>query len=918
MSIDEKEFAVPFFHENGFRRKQCVACKSYFWTQQPDRRTCGDQPCEPYSFIGKPPTRGRYSVPEIRRTFIDFFDKNGHTPIKPYPVVARWRDDVYLVGASIYDFQPFVTEGTILPPANPLVVSQPCLRFTDIDNVGPTMGRHLLIFEMGGAHAFNYPDKQLYWKNETIQYHHRLLTESLGVKSERVTYKEHFWSGGGNAGPDVEACVNGLEISTLVFMQYKVVNGEMQPLPIKTVDTGYGIERWAWLSQGTANGFEPVYGDVYAKVLRLANVRADNDLLARVLNFSGYMDVEKTGDRVEARKTVAKHVGMDWQKLDSALTPIEAAYAVLDHTKAIAFLLAEGVVPSNVQEGYLTRLLIRRTCRMLRLLGIEDKLTDIVNLQIEEWGPDFPHLKRMRNEIAEALKVEQSKYQRTLERGNELVRKIAADLRSQGKQEVPLETLIELYDSHGLVPEIVRDVAEKEHLRVNAPGNFLGQVAKRHMTASKLEEPYLVKKLKETVSGIAPTDLLYYKDAYAREFESEVVKVVDGKYVVLRATAFYAEGGGQPPDIGAIETKDGVAKVVDVQKVGNVVIHEIEGKPPSAGERVKGKIDWDRRSSLMRHHTATHILLGAARRVLGEHAWQAGAQKGVESSRVDVSHYDRITDEQVREIERLATEVVLANIPIESMWLPRERAEQLYGFGLYQGGVVPGREIRVVKIGDWDVEADGGTHCRSTGEMGLIKVLKTERVQDGVERIIFAAGTQALRALQERESLLVNTAEIVNAPVEKTADYVRALIEEKAMLERRLREAIARLAATDAKALMDSAVNVGPVKLVTARRTEGDEKELIALSQQVTETELSAVFVGVLALKSARLIIAAGTLAQQSGVHAGKVARELAKYIGGGGGGESYFGQAGGPNVAGVDELIREAPKIIERIIRKG
>ena len=221
MEISEKEFAVPFFKENGFIRKQCESCKSHFWTQRRDERYCGDSPCVQYSFIGKSPARRSYSVHEMRELFLSFFEKNGHKRIKPYPIVARWRDDVFLVGASIYDFQPYVTEGMVPPPANPLVVSQPSIRFTDIDNVGPTLGRHDLIFEMGGAHAFNYPDREVYWMDQTIRYHHQLATEEFGLKSESILYKEHFWSGGGNAGPDLECLCEGLEISTLVFMQYK-------------------------------------------------------------------------------------------------------------------------------------------------------------------------------------------------------------------------------------------------------------------------------------------------------------------------------------------------------------------------------------------------------------------------------------------------------------------------------------------------------------------------------------------------------------------------------------------------------------------------------------------------------------------------------------------------------------------------
>jgi alanyl-tRNA synthetase len=920
MEISEKEFAVPFFKENGFVRKQCECCKSYFWTQIPDQNLCGDSPCVQYSFIGKSPAKRPYSIHDMRELFLSFFEKNGHARVKPYPVVARWRDDVFLVGASIYDFQPYVTDGTIPPPANPLVVSQPSIRFTDIDNVGPTLGRHDLIFEMGGAHAFNYPDKEVYWMDQTIRYHHQLATEEFGLKSESMTYKEHFWSGGGNAGPDVECLTAGLEISTLVFMQYKVQGEQLVRLPIRTVDTGYGIERWAWLSQGKASAFQVIYGSVLDKIFNLASVRFDESLVARVVPFSSYMNIERGESRVDARKKVAENLGMDWKELEKTLLPIESAMAVADHTKAIAFLLSEGVVPSNVEEGYLTRLLIRRAFRMLRQLGIEDKMPDILDAQIQYWGDDFPQLKDMKHEIAEAIKSEESKYRRTLDRGSDLVKKITSELKVKGQREVPSETLVELYDSHGLVPDIVREIAEPLGVGVNPPDKFFGMVAQKHLSgkrASEEVEPDVASSLKDKVANLPDTVPLYYKEPFQKEFQGKVLAVVNDKFVILDQTCFYPEGGGQPGDIGTLETGSGLLKVVDAQKIGRVVVHEIEGTPPRAGETVKGTIEWDRRVSLMRHHTGTHLILGAARRVLGQHAWQAGAQKGVESSRIDVSHYERITDEQTKEIERLATEVALQDIPVEAQWLPREKAEKAYGYRLYQGGAVPGREIRVIKIGDWEVEACGGTHCTRTGQIGAIKILHTERIQDGVERIIFAAGTQALRAFQEQERMLHHISTVVEAPVEKVDQYVQTLVDEKAKLAKRLEQLAKEWAEREAEKLLLSSKSVGRVKLCRAKYDRGEENEIVSLNNMIVEQEPNAVTVLLLVKDSARVFVGAGKEAISHGVHAGKLASKLAALLGGGGGGKDYFGQGGGTKLSAADEVVGNSESALKAMLAK-
>lgn len=319
----------------------------------------------------------------------------------------------------------------------------------------------------------------------------------------------------------------------------------------------------------------------------------------------------------------------------------------------------------------------------------------------------------------------------------------------------------------------------------------------------------------------------------------------------------------------------------------------------------------------MRHHTGTHLVLGAARRVLGQHAWQAGAQKGVDSSRIDISHYERITDEQVREIERLATEVALQDIPVDSEWLPREKAEQAYGYKLYQGGVVPGRELRIIKIDDWDVEACGGTHCTRTGQIGTIKILHTERIQDGVERIIFAAGTQALRAFQDQEKKLKGISSTVEAPVEKVDQYVQALVEEKTKLAKRLEELSQEWAQQEAAKLLHSSKTVGRVKLCLAKYTQGEENEIVSLNNRIIEQEPSAVTVLLLVKNSARVFVGAGKEAISQGVNAGKLATKLAAILGGGGGGKDYFGQGGGTKLTAVDDAVKNSESALKAMLTK-
>jgi len=918
----ESEYHVPFFDELGYVRKRCPICGEYFWTQNPDQKTCEEstsEGCAPLTFINNSPTRRRYSFQEMREAFLSFFEKRGHARIKPYPVVARWRDDLYFTSASIVDFQPYVTNGITPPPANPLVISQPCIRFVDVDNVGPTFGRHLTIFEMGGHHAFNYPDKEVYWKDQTVRYHHEFVTKELGVKSEEVVYKEDVWSGGGNAGPDLETVVRGLELATLVFMKFKVVDGEFVELPIRTVDTGYGIERYTWLSQGSLSCFHAVYGPILDKVLKMAGIsRVDNKLLAKVAEVSGAMILKKIVDRTEVRRKVAERVGISVDELNKTLIPVENAFAVVDHTKCLAFMLAEGIVPSNVREGYLTRLMLRRTYRLLRMLAIEEKLLDIIDLQIASWSRDFPRLKEMRDNILEILKVEQDKFKETLKRGRLLVKRITQDLKAKGLSTIPKETLIELYDSHGLPPEVVEETAEVEGFQVKAPENFYAEVAERHVQAPPPQEVEKIEGLEALVSDLPETRMLYYEDAYLREFEAKVLRVLDDKYVVLEKTAFYPEGGGQPADHGYLEFDKTRSEVVDIQKIGNVIVHVIKGSAPKEGDKVVGALNWERRNSLMKHHTATHLLVGAARRVLGEHVWQAGAQKDVESSRLDISHFRRLNLDEIHEIERLANQAVARNIPVETAWMPREEAEKRYGFRLYQGGVVPGREIRVVKSGDWEVEACGGTHLKNTGEIGFIKIIHTERIQDGVERIEFSAGLPALKAVQKNEKSLWKISELLNAPIEKLEEATERLVEEWKEARRERERLIEQFAVSGRELELRVAKPIDGIKFVKQEFEQPDVDLMIKTASELVKRnpEMVVVFHGA-NRKTARIVVMAGKKAVNRGINSSEIAGAVASLLGGGGSGRFDFAQGGGTLVKKIPDALMKAEEIIRKQLKK-
>jgi alanyl-tRNA synthetase len=772
---------------------------------------------------------------------------------------------------------------------------------------------------MGGHHAFNYPDREVYWKDQTVRYHHEFVTEELGVESEEIIYKEDVWSGGGNAGPDLETVIRGLEVATLVFMKFKVVDGEFVELPIRTVDTGYGIDsRYTWLSQGSVSCFHSMYDPILDEVMRTAGIgKVDSGILARVAELSGLMSLEKAADRRAARAKVAEQIGMTVDELNKTLLPVENVFAVVDHTKCLAFMLAEGVVPSNVGEGYLTRLMLRRTLRLLRSLEIQEKLLDIISMQIDFWSQDFPYLKKMQEETLEILAVEQDKFEKTIIRGKSLVKRMGRELKKKGISTIPTESLIELYDSHGLPPEIVQETTEKEGLQVRVPENFYSMVAERHEQPPPSKEAEKTEALESKVSDLPETRMLYYEDPYLTHFEAKVVRVLDGKKVVLDKTAFYPEGGGQPADKGFLKFDGVQSEIVDVQKARKVILHTVEGQVPKQGSTVKGIIDWERRSSLMKHHTATHLIMGAARRILGEHVWQSGSQKGVDKTRLDVSHFRRLTPDETHEIERLANNAVMQNIPIEANWMPRGEAERLYGFRLYQGGAVPGKEIRVVKTGDWEVEACGGTHLKNTGEIGFIKIVHTERIQDGVERIAFSAGLPALETVQQRERLLWKVSDVLNAPLEKLEKTAERLVREWKEVRHEKERLMEEIADLTAKEFMATTKKIDTLKVVTRKVGEVDVDRLIKIASELVEKEGNMVVALCGMNKTVKLVVMAGKEAVEQGIDAGEIAREAASVLGGGGSGRPDFAQGGGTLVEKASDALQKVEETITKQLKK-
>ncbi len=776
--MDDAEYDLPFFHQQGFHRRTCVVCGHAFWTLG-DHDRCQEAPCREYGFIGSPIFARPYSLHDMRETFLGFFEGRGHTRIRRYPTVARWRNDVFFTQASIYDFQPWVTSGAIPPPANPLTISQPVVRFIDLEEVGRS-GRHFTLFEMMAHHAFNRPDHEVYFKNRTTELCHELYVEQLGTDPRSLTYKEEVWEGGGNLGPSLSVGAAGLEVATLVFMEYVRDGERLKPMPLTVVDTGYGLERMVWASHGTKTAYEPVFGEQYE----------------------------------ELRRT---------------FPPREAAI-LIDHARALNFLLTDGVVPSNSKEGYFARLLLRRSLRILSRAPEGPDVHAIFERAGREIARDFPEVGAHRDDLRRVIEAEVERYRESIERARQTIRRAEERARGAGDH-ITSDQLLEWYDSLGVPPDLaVEELKEPPPI----PPDFYALVAARHENeapANDYAEPR--QGLPDVPAGVPATEALYYADPYTVSFEAHVVWT-DGPFVVLDRTHFYPTGGGQVHDVGHL----GDLAVVDVERHGPYILHRLERPAPfHAGDRVHGRIDAVRRTQLMQHHTATHLMNGTLREVLGPHVWQAGAYKGPEFARIDVTHFRPLSPEELRTINRRVNQLVREDRPVKSYFEPRTEAERRFGFTLYQGGAVPGKDLRIVEIQGFDVEACGGTHCTHTSEVGAIDILEVERIQDGIVRVTYAAGERALEIREQHELILREESKRLGVPVTdlaKGVDRLLAEVESSRKADReRDRSRIERAASELLKS--DRVERVGPITLIAAQPENYERSELMNLSRILSQ-----------------------------------------------------------------------------------
>jgi alanyl-tRNA synthetase len=888
-SADYKRYyLVDLFRREGFVRKKCENCGKYFWTLNTERTRCDDQPCSPYSFIGNPPASRPFDYIETWKRIERFFSRNGHTIVPRYPVVSRWRPDLYFTVASIIDFQRIQGGKVVFElPANPLVVPQMCLRFNDVPTVGVN-GKHGTSFVMVGQTAL--ANREGYWKDRTIDLDFELLTRVFGIAKEEITFDEDVWIGYGAFGYSLQYNIRGLETGNAVFTAFEGTIDSYVPLRERVVDMGAGLERITWLTQGTPTAYDAYLSDILGRMKKENAIQYDEALFRRYSALAGDINLDEYSNLDKARKWIADSLGTSVGDLGRQFGAIEAMYAIADHSRTLLFAIADGMLPSNAGGGYNLRMIFRRARNFIDYYKFNLTMSDLVEWHIDYLKAMYPEIAEHAGDVGEVLRVEESRYSTSSDRASKIVASIAAD-----RKTISTDDLIRLYDSDGVTPEQLIEAGA----RITMPEDFYGKVQAKHLTHDTPEPTP-----RFDIRGLPPTKLLFYEEDAPLDFKARVLKVFQPSFVVLNRTAFYPRGGGQEPDRGSI----GDARVVDIEKYGDIVVHRVEGKVPRPGTLVSCIVDSRRRRRITQIHTATHILNGSSRQMLGPWVWQHSAFKEEDYGRIDITHFSHLTPDQVQKIEDLANEIVRRDLDVSSTFMPRGEAEQKYGFRLYQGGVVPTKLLRVVNIGGWDIEACGGTHTKTTGEVGLIKITKAERVQDGVERLNFVAGEAAVEYVHSMDASLEQLSSVLGTQRENLPKVAKSLVEELEAARAKAKSLGESLVEASTLRVVSSAKTIGNSRLYVASQPGFGEEQIIAQGERAVAADPSLVYISVFSSgKSARVVCFVGAKAREEGASAVDVVKKLAPILGGSGGGSPAFAQGGGPLVDKIGDAASAA-----------
>jgi len=869
---------------------------------------------------------------ELRQAYLRFFESKGHKILPSAPLVPAGDPTLLLTAAGMVPFKPYFL-GTAVPEHTRVTTCQKCVRTGDIDNVGKTT-RHGTFFEMLGN--FSFGD---YFKAEAIPWAWEFVTDVLGLAPEnlwvtiyldddeafniwrdvvgvsadriiRKGKKDNFWEiGVGPCGPCSEIyidrgadvgcgspecgldcdCGRFIELWNLVFIQYhKDEDGNYTPLERPGIDTGMGLERVAAVLQGA----ETIFDTDETRVVR---------------------------DR--AAQLACVEYGADHQS-DVAIR------VITDHVRAAAFMVADGIFPTNEGRGYVLRRLLRRAARYGRLVGIDGSfLPQVADTVIDVMAAPYPELARDRDRILKAIALEEERFAAALEQGSVVLESIIAEVERDGGRMLPGEDAFKLYDTYGFPFELTEEIASERGLQVDKAHFDEAMEAQRERArAARGENAYLDEKSAKYHDAIGDltTEFVGYHEfadtaniiaIIGKDGNSlaELSEDQDGE-TVMNKTPFYPTGGGQQADTGLIVSSRGaVAEVCSVSRPFESVIthqvHMIRGTL-KVGDRVIAYVDEDRRAATMRNHTATHLIQAALRQVLGEHVQQAGSYVDGERLRFDFSHFEALTVDELAQVELLANRWVMADIPVDVRMTTIDEAHRLGAIALFDEKY--GDEVRMVGIGDISLELCGGTHVSRTGEIGLVKIVSESGIAAGVRRIEAITGYAFLQRFNDMDREFQSLAEILKVPEDMMVERVEKLLGELKEKEREIARLRERLAVGGVDSLVAGRIMVDDIPVVAAPVELADPEALRNLADAVRDKLGSGIVL--LGSKAEEKVLFVATVSRdlvKQGFNAGSIVREAAKVAGGGGGGRPDMAQAGGRDVSKLEAAIEAGVDVV-------
>lgn len=866
---------------------------------------------------------------EIRESFINFFKKYNHKFVPSSSVVPFDDATLLFANAGMNQFKNIFL-GLETRDYTRAANTQKCIRVSgkhnDLEEVGKDTYHHTF-FEMLGNWSFGD-----YYKKEAIEWAWELLTDVWGLPKEklyatvykdddeaenlwkeitdikpdqvlRFDEKDNFWEMGeiGPCGPCSEihidlgpdACdnqhieghtceVNGgcaryIELWNLVFIQYnREQDQSLTELPSKHVDTGMGFERIVAVLQGVPSNYDTdLFTPIIGKIAELTDIVYDS------------------GPAGMAHRVIA------------------------DHVRALTFAIADGALPSNEGRGYVLRRILRRAARFARTLNVKEPIIyKLVPTVVDVMGKAFPEIREKHQYVSMVIKSEEESFNNTLDRGIDLFEKLVADLKKKNVDEIHGYEAFRLYDTYGFPLDLTQLMAEEKGMTVdeNGFGKEMEKQRERARKAGKWDYNLEVNFDEwEKISEGSDSEFLGYTSLETETRIRMLKREAGHVYIVLDRTPFYAESGGQVGDQGEIDGPGILLSVTNTIHTGEKIVHIAKGEIPEKidDSKVFARVKRDQRMSTGRNHTATHLLQAALRNVLGDHVHQSGSLVTPFRLRFDLTHFERISPEQVEKIERIVNEKIWENIHVDVMNMTFDEAREKGAIALF--GEKYGDEVRVIKIGNFSMELCGGTHASATGQIGLFRIVSESSVAAGIRRIEAVTGEEAFRQVTEERAILSSLAESMNVQIDEIGHRIKALMDEKKNLEKELQKVRMQDSTKEVGKWIENALQIDSFKLVVSSVQPDSVDELKQIGDQLRNQLKSGV--GVLGAKIGEkinfLCVVTDDLVSQKKLKAGDIVKSVASIAGGSGGGRPHMALAGAKDVDKFEAALAETEKIV-------